>query len=270
MALSPDRRTIAFANRELSNIDIWLQDVAQGLRTRFTFDPANEIAPVWSADSRNIAFSSSRKGHFDLYRRAADGSEPEELLYADAHDKYPTSWSPDGKFLLYDILEDKQPRSTIWVLPLTAEQPNAPLKPFPFLTASFAQRRAQFSPDGRWVAYESEESGRSEIYLVPFRVEGADPACKRQISTTGGELPRWRKDGGEIFYRSGRKLMAVRLNVKGATVQVGEARQVIGPLSIMGYDVTSDGQRVLVMTRNRRLASQPLTVVQNWSATLKK
>ncbi len=227
LALSPDQRTIALANRELSNTAIWLQDVAQGLRTRFTFDPANEIAPVWSPDSRTIAFSSSRKGHFDLYRRAADGSEPEQLLLADNHDKYASSWSADGKFLLYDSLQDQRPRSSIWVLPLTAEQ-STRSKPFPFLQTSASEGHAQFSPDRRWIAYESEESGRREIYLVPFGVEGADAAWKRQISTAGGGLARWRRDGREIFYRSGRRLMAAPINVKAMSVQVGEARQVIG------------------------------------------
>lgn len=132
------------------------------------------------------------------------------------------------------------------------------------------ERNGEFSPDGRWVAYESAESGRPEIYLIPFRPNADSQAEKRQVSTAGGRLVRWRKDGNEIFYVTGRRLLAAAIKINDSTVRTGEEHQVIGALSIVNYDVSSDGQRFLVWTRTRRLISEPLIVVQNWAAALKE
>jgi serine/threonine protein kinase/Tol biopolymer transport system component len=165
---SPDRRTLAVAALERDNYGLFLYDVARGLRSRFTFDQAQSIAPVWSPDSRTITFASRRAGHFDLYQKSADGSGTEELLYSDTDDKFPTSWCPDGRFLLYDRRSDKTQRSSIWVLPVKSGKPGQRAKPIPLDLSPTDAARGQFSPDGRWIAYESSESGRWEIYLAPF------------------------------------------------------------------------------------------------------
>lgn len=275
-SLSPDERTVAVADRELNNSDIWLFGAQQAQRTRVTLDPAKEVAPIWSPDGQTIAFASARKGHFNVYRRAPYGSEPEQLAYADACDKYPTSWSPDARYLLYDRVGDNvmgyktgfELDSSIWVLPLSVEASGKQLKPFPLQTTAGGDTHGQFSPDGRWVAYESKESRRSEIYVIPFGMQTASSGWRRQVSTAGGESVRWRRDGREIFYRSRRRLWGAAIETKGDNVQIGGERQIIGPLSLSGYDVSSDGQRFLVQTPTHRLTSRPLTVVQNWAVGL--
>jgi Tol biopolymer transport system component len=268
--LSPDQKSVAFVHRESTKSDIWLFDAASGVRTRLTVDSAKDTAPVWSPDSHTVVFACARKGHFDLYRRAAYGATSEQLLYADASEKYPTSWSHDGKYLLYDRAGDDVKAWSIWVLPLSTTGNDRQCKPFPLPQAAEKARRGQFSPDGRWVAYESEESGRPEIYLCPFNPDASSRGWKRQISTGQGKNVRWRNDGREIFYISGRRLLAATLDITRDTVRVIEERQVIGPLSILRFDVSADGERFLVRTRTQQLVSQPLTVVQNWTTAFRR
>jgi Tol biopolymer transport system component len=269
---SPDGKKAAVSINSGNNQDIWIYDLLRGLRTRFTFDAAVESEAVWSPDGRTIAFSSNRKGHEDLYRKASDGTGVEELLFADDLDKRPKSWSPDGKFLLYSAVSPKT-QDDIWILPLTPERAGAPLKPYPFLQTAFWETREQFSPDGRWVVYQSNESGRNEIYVALFPSAGG----KRQVSTGGGITPRWRRDGKEIIYISpDRKLVAVEVSMKGATLEFGEARLLFGPLEavqiVLGffYDVSADGQRFLLVVPSEGDTSGALTLVLNWTAGLRK
>ena len=270
MQLSPDQKSAAVAVTEANNTDIWIYDLVRGLRTRFTFDPAVEREAVWSPNGRTIVFSSNRKGHFDLYRKASDGTGAEELLYSDGLDKYPTSWSPDGKFLLYTASGDHKTGQDIWVLPLAAG-----VKPFPLLQTPFSELHAQFSPDGRWVAYQSNESGRSEIYVIPFSPEGGAPGGKRQVSTAGGVLVRWRQDGKQLFYIApDHKLMAAEVGAKGGSFEAGQVTALFGGL-LTGqgflYDVADGGQRFLaVLPPEQSPATKPLIVVQNWTAGLKR
>jgi serine/threonine protein kinase len=266
--LSPDRKNLAVSITTGSNTDIWLSDVARGLRARFTFDPATELEAVWSPDGRTIVFSSSRKGHLDLYRRSANGSGAEEPLYIDNLEKHPTSISPDGKFLLYHTTGDPKTANDLWILPDPMGTPGA-AKPYPFLKSQSNEANGQFSPDGHWIAYSSDETGRYETYVAPFLGSGG----KRQISTSGGAFPRWRADGKEIFYIApDQKLMAAEIAFKDGGIQTGEVRPLFGALSIgVGYqfDVSLDGQRILAITP-RENASESLTIVQNWPAGLKK
>jgi len=266
---SPDRRSIALASREQHNADIWLYDAVRGNRSRFTFDPAVENAPVWSPDGRTIAFASNRNGHSDIYKKATDQSGAEELLYADSDQKYPTSWSPDGRFLAFDRYSTKEPSSSIWILPMQRGHSGSPSKPFPLSQTAATGQDGQFSPDGRWIAYHSRESRRYETYVEPFPPGTGSPGGRRLISTNGGMHPRWRADGKEIFYLQFRNLLAVSMEVSDRTLKVGEPQPIIGPLSILGYDVAPDGQRFLLRLRNPAVASQPMTVVQNWTAALK-
>jgi Tol biopolymer transport system component/DNA-binding winged helix-turn-helix (wHTH) protein len=269
--LSPDqtRAAVAVTSGDITNI--WIYDLTRGLRTRFPLDPGVEMIGVWSPDGRTVAFDSSRKGRHDLYRRAADGTGNEELLYADNLEKGPSSWSPDGQWLLYNALSPGS-QWDVWVLPLSPKKPDASAQPYPFLQTAFNEQQAQFSPDGQWVLYQSDESGRGEIYVTRFPV----PRGKRRISMAGGSQPRWRRDGKEIFYISPEgNLTVVPVTMNRAIIEVGEPRALFGPL--MGdqgftYDVSADGRRFLAETSwqgNALAGNDALILVQNWAAGVK-
>jgi Tol biopolymer transport system component len=271
MQISPDLKSAAVTvTEDKGKSDIWIYDLARGLRTRSTFDPAAENSPVWSPDGRTIVFSSDRKGRRDLYRKASDGTGADELLYADTLEKSPNSWSPDGKFLLYTATGDPKTGQDVWVLPLAAGA-----KPFPLVQTSFNELQGQFSPDGKWVAYQSTESGRTEIYVIPFHPEGGAPGGKRQVSAAGGILARWRSDGKELFFVGpDRRLMAAEVGVKGGTFEVGQVTGLFGGL-ITGqgflYDVAAGGQRFLAVLPPEQTGNpESLTLVQNWTAALRK
>ncbi len=263
---SPDRRSLAArVVDQTGNADIWIYDVARGLRTRFTFDPAAELVVVWSPDGRSVVFNSNRKANFDLYRKSSNGVGVEELLYADNLAKTPTSWSPDGKLLLYHAA-DPTAGFDLLTLPLAGDP-----KPVPFVRTAFNEQNGHFSPDGRWVAYQSNDSGNNEIYAAPF----PGPGGKRQISTGGGTFPRWRRDGKEIFYiGSDQRLTAAEVAIKGDTLEVQAVRPLFGPVYTAGasyvYDVSADGQRILMAVPPAQGSSEPVTLVQNWASGLKK
>ena len=262
--ISPDRRTVATGIRDASGDgDIWLYDIARGLRTRFTSDPSNHSNPLWSSDGRVIIFDSNRKGRFDLYRKPADGSGAEELLYADNLLKIAESLSPDGAYLAYSATSDPKTGNDIWILP----GPLGPLgsKPYPFMRTEHNEGSPQFSPDGHWLAYASNESGKNEIYVTPF----PGPGGRRQISTAGGDSPRWQSDGRELFYRAAdQRLMAAAVNAKPGTLDVVKVETLFGPLT-GDYDISPDGQRFLTPVPVATEVVTPLTVVQNWTAAIK-
>ena len=175
------------------------------------------------------------------------------------------SWSPDGKFLLYST----RARLDIWVLPLEGERSGASRKPFPFARESYEERYAKFSPDGHWVAYVSNQSRRNEIYVAPF----PGPGGKRQVSLEGGDYPRWRRDGKEIFYLSpDGHLMATEVTAKAAAIEIGATHTLFNlPTSHQyQYEVMPDGQRFLAAIASEGAAPTPITVVQNWRAGLKR
>jgi serine/threonine protein kinase/Tol biopolymer transport system component len=276
---SPDRKSLAADIVDASHSDIWTYDVSRGLRTRLTFDAATVSDPVWSPDGRTIVFRSNRKGHFDLYRKSANGAGSEELLYGDNLEKIPTSWSADGKFLLYltTAIRSTVARTgaDLWALPLTPQRPGVPLKPFLISQAPSNSFDAQFSPDSRWMAYASNESQRSEIYVTPFPPPVSGPGSKRQVSSAGGSMPRWRQDGKEIFYVGpDRRLMAAEIEAEGETLEVGQVRPLFGIVNMTQgnpwYDVSADGQHFLLRTLPQQKPGDPLTLVQNWTAGLKK
>ncbi len=262
---STDRSKIATSVRDSAGLksDVWIYDVTRGLRTRFTFGGFGDH-PRWSPNAGTIVFSSNRKGHSDLYSKPANGAGGEELLYADGLDKFPDGWSPDGKALLYDRLDPKTGYD-LWILPDPLGKPGIP-KPYPFLMTQFNEFMGQFSPDGKWVAYSSNESGRFEIYAMPF----PGPGGKWQISTSGGLGARWRGDGREIFYSApDDRIMAVDVSAKGTTLEVGKAHALFGPVSANDFGVSADGQRFLLSVPIES-GAQSLTLVQNWMAALKK
>jgi Tol biopolymer transport system component len=271
--LSPDQKRAAVTVNEGGDRDVWIYDLARGLRTRFTFDHAAQAGALWSPDGRSIVFCSHRKGSWDLFRKASDGTGAEELLYSDGLEKHPTSWSPDGRFVLYWAPGNTKttPTADIWILPLAAGA-----KPHPLVQAGFAEYNPQFSPDGRWVAYQSNESGQYEIYVIPFGAEGSAQGGKWQVSTAGGEDVRWRRDGKALFFIApGQKLMEAEVSVKGGTFESGPVSALalaLPPAALFGgYDVAADGKSFLtVMPPEQSTNPEPLTVVQNWTAGLKK
>jgi eukaryotic-like serine/threonine-protein kinase len=263
--LSPDGKNVAVQIVDSQGAeDLWLYEVARGMRTRFTADGKGNREAVWSPDSRHLIFNSSRNGPRDLYQKTVDGAG-EELLLATDLEKVPTAWSPDGRFLLYYSMADPRTKSDVWVLPMAGER-----QPLPFSQTEFAERRGQFSPDGRWIVYTSDESGQEEVYVAAF----PGPGGKRRISTAGGLIPRWR--GNEIFYiAADYKLMAAEVRTQGAAIEIGAARALFETrpwLLTAGYqyDVTADGQRFLINWAGERSATAPLTLVQNWAEGLKK
>lgn len=263
--VSPNGRTAAVnvGDASGSNSDIWLYDLSRGLRTRFTFDPAPQIAPVWSPDGSVIAFASNKRGRFDLYRKSADGARNEELLYADNLLKSPTSFSPDSASLAYWVHGDPQTGNDIWILPDPLGPPGAST-PYPFMRTEFNEEAPQFSPDGHWIAYDSNESGRYEVYIAPF----PGPGAKRQVSTAGGTMSRWRADGKELFYLAAdNRLMAAEVEVKGGEFGVKNVEPLFGA-SDAGYDVSAGGQRFLTLVPVGKDTDPPLTVVQNWTASI--
>ena len=255
--LSPDgsqASVVVTDSPETANV--WLFDVARGVRTPLTVS-GFVSASIWSPDGSRVAFAS----HVDLYQRLSTGEGAEELLLATDIRKMPESWSPDGQFLIYATTAATN--RDLWALPLFGDR-----KPFLFIGSPlFLEMGSQFSPDGHWLAYNSNESGESEVYVVPF----PGPGGKVRISTVRGDNARWRRDGKEIFYLAGNTLMAAAVTAKGSRFEVGAVQRLFEVPMVDGYwpyDVSRDGQRFLVNTLEGEVP--PLTIVVNWPAGLKK
>jgi len=272
--LSPDqnRLVVELMDPQTLSPDLWLFDLVRGSSSRFTFDPANDAFPVWSPDGTRIAFGSVRDGIMNLYQKLSSGAGEEDPLLQSGEAKYPTDWSPDGRFLLYTTTG-----GDVWLLPLSGDR-----KPVPFLRTPFFEGWARFSPDGRWIAYQSNASGRQEVYVQPFREgSGAPSTGIWQVSTDGGTDPQWRRDGKELFYLApDRTLMAAEVKA-GATFEAGSPRPlfagralavsfVFAVSSPSNYAVSADGQRFLVNTPIEDAAPPPIQVMLSWASGLKK
>jgi Tol biopolymer transport system component len=281
-ALSPDGRRVAVSRVVQGNYDIWLLD---GARTsRLTFDGARDDGPVWSADGARIVFRSNRKGHFDLYQKLTRGAGVEEPLVVSDQLKFATSASADGRFLLY-VTIDPQTNYDLWVQPMA--DPSSPGGSAGtrsvLLKTPFRETRGDFSPDGRWVAYHSNESGRNEIYVRPLIAPGVEGTVaglaggQWQVSTAGGIMPLWRSDGKELFYlNAAGEMMASPITATGSTLEPGTP-VVLFPTRIVGggvdvefgrqYDVAPDGRFLI----NMELATAaPITLLQNWNPEVKQ
>ena len=272
--VSPDGRRVAVSRAVQGNADIWLLD---GARTsRFTFDAAPDRNLIWSPDGSRIVFESDRKGTRNLYVKSSSGAGGEELLLESPQGKIMTDWSADGRFILYftPLNTDRD----VWVLPMEGDR-----KPWVFLKTNFNERWAHFSPDGRWVAYMSDESGRDEIYLRPFGEPAAAGATANraggqwQVSTAGGIFPRWRPDGKELYYIGpDGQVMAAPVTATGTTLEPGTPVALFETRIYGGgadnnqgrnYDVARDG-RFLINTVLEGAAS-PITLLQNWKPPAK-
>jgi Tol biopolymer transport system component/DNA-binding winged helix-turn-helix (wHTH) protein len=265
-ALSPDESKLAVSIRDpqTKTRDIWIFDLVRGGKTRLTFDPADDLDCIWSPDGKRIAFISDRSGQRNLYWKLADGSGPEELVLGGKDGQQNVvDWSRDGKYLLYDYALDRSHQ--LYVLPLVGDQ-----KPVPFINTAFATQQGQFSPNDRWVAYRSPESGRNEVFVQGFNLDPSQPRGKWQISTEGGELPRWRGDGKELFFHFTDSFFAVDVKTDGPAFTAGVPKRLfdipaVSASSTHGdYVVTRDGQRFLVAMQSDKAAAQPIEVVVNW------
>jgi eukaryotic-like serine/threonine-protein kinase len=261
--LSPDGRRVAVSVADAAaRRSIWVYDLTRGARTQLRPQASVDDSPVWSPDGNRIAFASERGGAARLFLRAVGGGAEQALLKTtDA--EVPSDWSSDGRFVAYSAPGTATGWDT-WILPLSGDP-----KPYPFLQTKADEVSATFSPDGKWIAYISRESGKSDIYAVPF----PGPGETVTISTSGGRDPRWRRDGKEIFYiADDGKMMAVPIKT-GLTLEPGvpvalfetKARNQRGYL----YDVTPDGQRFLIVTRVHDQEAFPMTVIVNWAPKLK-
>ena len=271
LRLSPDEKRLAVSRLDLQagSADIWLIDLARNNPSRFTFDPANEGSPTWSPDGSHIIFASNRGGMANMYQRLSNGTGNDELLLKLSEPSGPHDWSPDGRFILFGVLSPKT-GSDLWLLPLFGDQ-----KPAPFIQTEFSETQGRFSPDGRWIAYASNESGPFQVYVQSFPTSGG----KWQVSTGGGAQPQWRRDGKELFYLApDRKLMAAEVNGAGPTFVAGVLKPLFeahvnsifpGAGNATYYAVTGDGQRFLVNTLVGDSTPVPLTIVLNWTAGLK-
>jgi dipeptidyl aminopeptidase/acylaminoacyl peptidase len=267
--VSLDGRRVAVSRTVQGNRDVWLLDGAR--TTRLTFDPASDSYPVWSPDGTRIVFNSARTGAGDLYQTHTSGGSREERLVASDQVMTPNSWSRDGRFLLY-LRGDPQTNADLWVVPMEGEP-----TPSVFLQTPFREAYGAFSPDGRWVAYQSNESGRPEVYVRPFVAPGAaDKAAggQWQVSTAGGIAPVWRPDGKELYYLNpAGDMMAAPIAVSGTVLQPGApvklfpSRIAGGGVDTQGgrqYDVAPDG-RFLINTEVDGGDAAPITLIQNWN-----
>ena len=264
--LSPNGSLLAVSDQNIQthNADIWLFDVVRGIRSRFMFGPADETYPVWSNDGGQIVFSSDREGVMNLYLKSSDGSGQEQLLLKSNLLTEPIDWSSDGRFILYETL-DPVTKFDLWILPLFGDR-----KPFAYLATPFVEWNGQFSSDGRWIAYASNESGKPQVYVRPF----PGPGQAMQISVDGGKFPRWRKDGRELFYVGpDGKMMAVALKTD-ITVEASQPVPLFDGINPLGpdwnYDVSGDGQRFLVAKTLEAKKPGSVTIVLNWNAGMKR
>lgn len=252
---------------QTGNWDIWKVDLEQGTPSKLTTNDAQDTDPVWSPDGKEIVFASDRSGQLGLYRKAADGSGPEELLLTvdGSNNLVATDWSRDGRYIIYHQSRPEQPR--IFALPLFGDR-----APIHLAGPEFGPYGARLSPDGRWLAYVSFESGPSEVYVQRF----LEPGQKQRISNGGGNHPRWTNNGRELVYGvvlGG--IDAVDFNSDGTNFRIGPRRPLVqAPVLTLidgrtKYDVTRDGQRLIV--RQPAGPQGPgIGVILNWTERLKQ
>ncbi len=259
--LSPDGKQAAATIRDpaTGTHDLWIFEIARGVRTRFTFDLAEDVSPLWSPDGTALIFASNRKGHYDLYRKALDGSSEEEALFTSDADKSPVSWTAGGRTLVFDEAA-KDAGVEVRTLALDGAR-----KPEPWSKTKFNAANSPLSPDGRWAPYSTDESGRWEVYVTAFPRAGR----KWQISTDGGAYAFWRGDGKEILYHdlSG-MIWAVPVAARGETLEIGQGRPLFrapGPNpTAPSISPTSDHQRFLVVGEGQK-PNALVDLVVNWT-----
>jgi eukaryotic-like serine/threonine-protein kinase len=263
-SLSPDGQKVAFDQTDPDGrkVDIWIRDLRPDAVARFTFGPSLNNDAIWSPDGKHIVFTTQRGG-ISIFEKNADGSGTEhEISNLGMRSKTCWDWSHDGKYFLV--------RDGTDLAYVTASDGQVK----PLLRGQGVVLNARFSPDGRWVAYSSNESGHWEVYVTSF------PAAKSkwQVSTAGGEEPRWRRDGKELFYLSGQGTVMAAAVKTGSSFEAGppsslfqaHTRQAISTQDVFSYDVTEDGNRFLVNTNVEEPSASPLSIILNWASEVKK
>ena len=266
-SLSNDGRRVAVYRFQNDNMDIWSYDISRRAWDRITSHPGDDLYPTWSRDGTSMVTGSVRTTtSVDLYRTFLSGPQGrEELLLASSVEKFPMDWSSDGRFLLYDVLDPKR-GFDMWALPLEGDR-----KPFPVVETEFNEGLSQFSSDGQWIAYQSDRTGRPEIYLRPFPGPGADV----RVSVEGGAQVRWSPNGGEVYYiAADNQLMAVPVSFVsgGASVELGTPvalfRTILssaaGPMYKQQCMVSPDGQSFVMHAAVGEANASPITIIQNW------
>jgi WD40 repeat protein len=261
--LSPDGRRVAVGIGAEQGTQIWIYDLSrEPALTRLTFEGTNNISPVWTPDGKRIVFQSNKEGPPNLFWQLADGSGGPERLTTSEHLQAPMSWSPDGQLLAFIEVNPTTGRD-IWVQRLSDR------KAQPFVRTPFNETAPRFSPDGRWLAYASDESGHDEIYVQPY----PGPGGKWLISTEGGTEPAWNPNGRELFYRSGDKMMSVDIATQpgfaaGKPRMLFEGQYEGASIPTANYDFSPDGQRLLMVTKESE--QKQINVVLNWFEELKR
>ena len=265
-SISPDGKRLAaeVGDSTTGAGDIWLSDFARGTRTRFSFGSGESICPVWSPDGSRIAFSRMEKTLLTrIVAKPSSGGGGEETLLQGSGDICPKSWSPDGRYLAYETLAAAaRTKSDIWILPLFGDR-----KPFPFLATQFDEQFSQFSPDGRWVLYTSDESGRPELYVAPF----PGPGSKWQISAGGALRGEWLQGGKEITYLAlDLNQMSVQVKADASGFETGVPRVLFDASNAIFFQSDPSGDRELMAVLPQTAQNTPITLVSNWPAALKK
>ena len=266
LALSPDatRVVVSIMDRARNTRDLWIYDILRDVRTRFTFDAGNDRFPSWTPDGAHIVFSSNRTGNEDLFRKSSNGAGAEEAVLTAEGAQRPFGWSSDGRYLVY---ESGSPQPDIWVLPTFGDR-----KPFPLFETPFAEAQPRLSPDEKWLAYQSNESGRAEVYVTGF----PKAAGKWQVSTSGGSWPAWNATGTELFYLNvgTSEFLAADVSSEAGGFRVRNVQPLFQMSARLGggstYAVTPDGKRFLINTVPELGNVAPLTVVVNWPAALRR
>jgi Tol biopolymer transport system component len=229
-------------------------DLKRNLRTRFTTDTAADNNPLWSPDGKKIVFSSTRRGRVELFIKSVGGSQPEELFYSGAGDNFANAWSPDGKHVLsaqlitgggWDVL----------AIPVDGGKPLQVMR----TSTGFG---ASFSPNGRWVVYDSNDSGQRDAFVIPFRGSGR----KWQVSTAGGFGPRWM--GKHIYYFNERAIMRSEVSEQDSTISIGNEETLFEVNELVDFDVTSDETKLVLLQTLDEANKTPLSVVLNWTQKL--
>jgi serine/threonine protein kinase/Tol biopolymer transport system component len=264
LSIAPNGRSVAVDKTDMAslNTDVWTYELQGKGSKRLTFDPAFDVAPIWDPDALRLVFASNRALAVDLYLKNSDGAQEEKVFVHDDLQKIPSDWSRDGKYILYTRGAD------LWFVTFPE------IKTTLFLKAVSILRNGQLSPDGKWVAYASNETGKWEIYVTSF----PEPRGKWQVSTGGGEQPRWRGDGKELFYLSSDGKMMAAPVTTGANFDVGTPaalfqatpRQPVSTNDQFVYDVSREGQRFLILTQLKQPETAPMSIILNWTAKLNK
>jgi eukaryotic-like serine/threonine-protein kinase len=272
VSISPDgsRHVLARLDLDKGNFDIWLTELARGVTTRVTFDPANDSFPLWSPDGSRMVFSSDRSGVLDLYRKELNGGDRDDLLLHTGKNKWPSDWSHNGRYVIYEEL-DGEGKEDLWVLPLDGTS-----KPFVWIRSPFRENLAQFSPDDRWIAYQSNESGRLEVYVRPFmspETGAPAPAGSYLVSKDGGARPVWRRDGRELIYVGPNRMLTAVDVTADLRFQTGSPRTLFrlpALTDVIHFALHPDGQRFLIPAPAAGDGRSPITIVMNWQTALKR